>query len=541
MSSQLKYEIIGESKSGEAAFRRVSTASEETGKHLSHFGSIMGGVFGGLALAEGAAKVVDFLKESVNVSAQDQAAQVRLEQTLHNVTGATKEHADAIGEELTKMAEATGFAKGSMFTAYQQLAVATHSTAKAHADLQLAMNVSAGTGRSLTQVSLALAKAQNGSVSGLQRLGIATKDARGKTMTLNEIMGKLSATFKGQAEAHANTLAGQMSRLKVTFEEFQAKVGEKVIPILTELGQLFLNKLLPAIGQTISWIETNLGPKLQQIFAQAKQVFSDFVTLVMTIWHQFGSNIVSFLKGYLSGAIQILKGAFQILQGLFEVIDAILTGKWSKLWKGLGDIVKGAWNVIGGIVKQGWAQMQLIFEVAGRIIGNILSGVWSGIVSGWNHVVSFFGGIGGKIKSAAVGMWDGIVAPFKGAINAIISAWDWLVSKLHIHIPSIGVGPLHTPGFDWSASGLYIQPLAKGGIVMPRPGGTLAQIAEAGQAEAVIPLDRLGSLGGPQVVNNFHISTLPGNETATANEIQRILVKHARQKGNAQAVATFSF
>lgn len=38
-------------------------------------------------------------------------------------------------------------------------------------------------------------------------------------------------------------------------------------------------------------------------------------------------------------------------------------------------------------------------------------------------------------------------------------------------------------------------PLAQGGIVMPRPGGTQATIGEAGQAEAVIPLDRAGEFG----------------------------------------------
>jgi tape measure domain-containing protein len=38
--------------------------------------------------------------------------------------------------------------------------------------------------------------------------------------------------------------------------------------------------------------------------------------------------------------------------------------------------------------------------------------------------------------------------------------------------------------------------LAEGGVVMPTPGGTLAQIAEAGQPEAVIPLDRFGEFGG---------------------------------------------
>lgn len=37
--------------------------------------------------------------------------------------------------------------------------------------------------------------------------------------------------------------------------------------------------------------------------------------------------------------------------------------------------------------------------------------------------------------------------------------------------------------------------LAEGGIVMPRPGGTQATIGEAGQAEAVIPLDRASEFG----------------------------------------------
>jgi len=50
--------------------------------------------------------------------------------------------------------------------------------------------------------------------------------------------------------------------------------------------------------------------------------------------------------------------------------------------------------------------------------------------------------------------------------------------------------------------------LAEGGIVMPRPGGTQATIGEAGQAEAVIPLDRaaefgLGGGGGSMIINVY--------------------------------------
>lgn len=40
-------------------------------------------------------------------------------------------------------------------------------------------------------------------------------------------------------------------------------------------------------------------------------------------------------------------------------------------------------------------------------------------------------------------------------------------------------------------------PMAEGGVVMPRPGGTLAQLGEAGKPEAVIPLDKYFGPAGP--------------------------------------------
>jgi hypothetical protein len=62
-------------------------------------------------------------------------------------------------------------------------------------------------------------------------------------------------------------------------------------------------------------------------------------------------------------------------------------------------------------------------------------------------------------------------------------------------------------------------PMARGGIVMPRPGGTLARIGEAGRPEAVIPLDRFGSMGGNTYVININKANVSGNEIVAA--IQR--------------------
>jgi hypothetical protein len=64
--------------------------------------------------------------------------------------------------------------------------------------------------------------------------------------------------------------------------------------------------------------------------------------------------------------------------------------------------------------------------------------------------------------------------------------------------------------------------LADGGVVMPRPGGTQATIGEAGQAEAVIPLDRMGEFGmGGGTTINFN-GPIMGND-AQAEEFARAI------------------
>lgn len=74
-------------------------------------------------------------------------------------------------------------------------------------------------------------------------------------------------------------------------------------------------------------------------------------------------------------------------------------------------------------------------------------------------------------------------------------------------------------------------PLAEGGIVLPRPGGTQATIGEAGQAEAVIPLDRMsefGMGGGGANVTIVSYGGLLGSESEArefARAVDRELLK----------------
>jgi hypothetical protein len=80
--------------------------------------------------------------------------------------------------------------------------------------------------------------------------------------------------------------------------------------------------------------------------------------------------------------------------------------------------------------------------------------------------------------------------------------------------------------------------LAEGGIVMPRPGGVQATIAEAGQAEAVIPLDKMGDMGlsGGQV--HIHFSGPMLGDQSQAYEFAKAIdneLYNLRKSGSSKA------
>ena len=76
------------------------------------------------------------------------------------------------------------------------------------------------------------------------------------------------------------------------------------------------------------------------------------------------------------------------------------------------------------------------------------------------------------------------------------------LANLGFDPPERGAGPprlpIRTPDLNLFNRGAPPQDLQTGGIVRPRPGGTLARIAEGGEAEAVAPLTDLARLLGLQ-------------------------------------------
>jgi hypothetical protein len=124
-----------------------------------------------------------------------------------------------------------------------------------------------------------------------------------------------------------------------------------------------------------------------------------------------------------------------------------------------------------------------------------------------------FGGIKWWINNVTIPSFELMLNVVKTIFNGIAKLWNNTVGKLSFKVPSWVPG-LGGKGFDIPD----IPMLAAGGIVT---GPTLAMIGEAGP-EAVIPLDRMGSMGG----NNITINVQGADPNAVVDALRTYMFRN---------------
>ncbi len=176
-----------------------------------------------LAGAAAAAFAVKFGVDAVKAAAAEEAAIARLSQALANVDQSMA--LDSVESFIDGMARATGVADDQLRPAMTTLVNATGDAAQAQRLMSLALDVSAGSGRDLSSVTMALAKAANGQTTALRRLGVPLSEAAVKSGDLRTVTAELNDVFRGQAAKAANTFEGRLKRLGVAFGELQESLG----------------------------------------------------------------------------------------------------------------------------------------------------------------------------------------------------------------------------------------------------------------------------------------------------------------------------
>jgi len=180
-------------------------------------------------------QILAFSKKAVAAFMADEKAAKSLEVQLKNTGFAFS--APGVEAYIGSLQKLYGVLDDELRPAFQQLLTATGSITKSQDALETALNVSAATGKSLSEVSAALTRGFSGNTTGLTRLGAGLSKATLKTGDMDVIMAELNKKFAGQAAARLETYAGKMDILTVATQNAKEMIGKGLLDSLALLSK----------------------------------------------------------------------------------------------------------------------------------------------------------------------------------------------------------------------------------------------------------------------------------------------------------------
>lgn len=318
---------------------------------------------------------------------------------------------------------------------------------------------------------------------------------------ITEAMEEVSPVIAEIAEDFADWAGGAISDgLPVLvdgikdFADWAGKAYDKAQPFLSFLWEhkgtvLAVAAALRVLGPAIGAVTTAMSmySKAKGFVALLQQ--SGKITQITGAFKAFGSALMGPL-----GIIIAVAAAIALLYKNWDTVKAWLVNfgnTVNQIWTNFSNMVGNAIAAIGekfpllGAYLQGWWEsiqaavdnVKAIFQNIIDFISNVFSGNWS---AAWQNIVNIFGNLFGMIVNLA-----------KAPINGVISAINWVISKIN----SISVTiPDWVPGVGGTTLGFSIPTipqLAEGGIATSP---TLAEIGEGGEPEAVMPLSKLAAM-----------------------------------------------
>jgi hypothetical protein len=347
-----------------------------------------------------------------------------------------------------------------------------------------ALDLSVALGKDMQSAAMLVGKALNdpiGGISALSRAGIQfTQDQKNTIAAMVEmndtagaqsiILEELNRQFGGSAEAFGETTAGKLAKIEHLFGE---------------LGETIAGSFMPVLGDALPLIEDVVESFL------VSPEFNEFVNDAAESFE----GLLEFLPGALDGLTKLGQDALPVLNELIPAFTGVLKLATDGM-ENFGDKSKSAFQNLED------------FAFLIRL------------------VVEFGEGLNKWLDDStkSLGFWGDVL---KGVMDAVLGALFPVENMFRRIVEAVRflTGNVTAADYGFVSSG-YANPafaniprMAEGGIVMPSPGGSIVNVAEAGQPEAIIPLSRLGGMGGGQTVN-VTVNTVAGDPVA----IERVVL-----------------
>jgi hypothetical protein len=334
VSLVLNVEILGE-------FKKLTNATNGAAKDLKGLNSTVGKIsksmktaLGAIGLGFSLSVVINQLKEASKAAIEDSKSQELLALSLRASTKATDNQIDAVEQIISKYQLQASVADDQLRPAFAKLTQSTGDLEKSNKLLGIALDVSAGSGKSLDAVTQAMSKALEGSTGALERLLPAVKG-------VDDPIAFLADRFNGAAEAASNT--DPYARMNILFGELQEQVGMALLPYLQQFSQWLaepgttemIQDIVKVIVDMIKQFGTVIG-----LMVKYKDVLIPIVATVGTLtvaWKAY--NVVAALSAAstttLGGAMTKALGPLGLVLAALQAIDFVnksiqANGGWAR-------------------------------------------------------------------------------------------------------------------------------------------------------------------------------------------------------------------
>lgn len=494
----------------------------------------------GLAI-EGVGQLTNALGEAWGGFREGEKAAAQLGTTWDNfnVKGADlQETIDRIGASTLKL----GTDDVEAMNAFNKALQATGGApAQAMNRLRIAQDLVAnGSAPNLASAMKLIQGAANGSKKVVDQFGLTAETAGGRVR-------QLGRRVKGAAEAAAEAdIGGVFSNAFA--EGLEGAVGalasgdlEGALASIAGIGTAAAaawTGVFPAIDTAMTGLigEEQWG-KVKSVAQGALDAVAETVVRVGLIWDGLAphvQNMVTLVQPLVEGLATFVGLAGENIGLVLDAIGAALSGDFTAAWEAIEGVVGNVGTAVFAIITS---------------VQTFLEGILPGIAGFASSIgTAIFDGITGAISGLAARVSE----IFNAAVTAIRDAWnslDFSIPAFNLKWDGISVpNPAHGTIFDvfgtpnvsvlgagnfnvWAGTGDLIPDFAEGGIVKARPGGLIGRIAEAGRDEAIIPLDRMGGMGGGQTIN-VTINVGPASDpVAVGREVVRVLRAYANGGG----------
>ena len=215
-------EIFIGSKLDAKGFKQAETALNKLTKSVRKFAATFGIAFGATAL-------VNYSKQAVKAFAADENAARSLGMTLKNLNLDYLGASESVNQYISRLEKQTGVLDDQLRPAMDRLLRATGSITESQKLLNLALDISAGTGKDLTTVSQGLQKAYLGNNASLGRLGVGLTKAELTTSSFFQIQERLTELFAGQALSASEGYQGSLNKLTIASNNAKEIIGKDLL------------------------------------------------------------------------------------------------------------------------------------------------------------------------------------------------------------------------------------------------------------------------------------------------------------------------